>query len=189
MKSLFDTHNGPLWKARLMTCPENAPCHFPEVKAKFPHQYDLLLSLHHAANDGPVVMLVTDILFNTTDKLLQGLPVDCQPVGELHDGFEIREEEDKARTALENDPARLKAALQEFENCHHVPLLIEAFGSSQVEDPWTTVFDPCFIDNDVMARIVHRCRSLGITINSFMTAVSNATLVETVRDAGLKRSN
>lgn len=190
IKSQFDLHNGPLWKARLMTHPENAPCPFPDVKAEFPHQYDLIISLHHAANDGTTLMTAAKTLVSVIDNLLQGLPVDRQAVGELRDGIEAREEENRMRAAFENDPARLKAALQEYEKGKHVPLLIEAFGTpSEVANPWTVTFDSYLIDNDVMSRLAHKGRSMGVTINAFMTAITNTALVETVRDAGLTRSN
>ena len=188
--SSFDIHNGPLWKARLMSSPENVPCMFPEVKAKFPYQFELLLSLHHAANDGVVLMLVTKLLLSIIDHLLQGLPVDRQQVGELRDGIEAMKEENMIQIAFENDPARLKAALREYEMGKHVPLVIEAFGNSnEAVNPSTYFFPIVLFDKDVMNRISHKCRSLGITINSFMTAVINTSLVEVVRDAGLKKNN
>lgn len=186
--SPFDIHNGPLWKARLMTSPENTPCRFPDVKAKFPHQYSLLLSIHHGANDGIVLMLVIDSLLSIMDHLLQGLPVDRQQVGELRDGIEAREEENRIKSAFENDPARLKTALQKYEMCKHIPLLIEAFGTPSEGNPGTHVFLPVLLDQDVMSRIAHKCRSLGITMNTFIAAICNTGLVEIVRDAGLKRN-
>ncbi|KAK8397883.1 hypothetical protein O3P69_004584 [Scylla paramamosain] len=189
-KSPFDLHNGPLWKARLMTYPENAPCQFPEIKEKFPHQYDLLLSLHHAANDGVVVMLVMELLHNIIDRLLQGLPVDRRPVGELHDSVEAREIEDQIRTVLQNDPTRLAAAQREHEKSKHLPLLVEAYGSPrEAEEPFTYYFPSVLLENDAVNRIIHKCRSLGVTLNSFFTAVNNTAMVELARDGGLKRNN
>ncbi|KAG0710389.1 hypothetical protein GWK47_022907 [Chionoecetes opilio] len=187
--SSFDLHNGPLWKARLMTSPEGAPCHFPDIKAKFPYQYKLLFSLHHAANDGVVVMLVAELLPCIIDHLLQGLPVDRQQVGELRDGVEARQEEKNIKAAFENDETRLKTALREYEMGKHVPLLIEAFGSPSEVQPSTFVFPALLLDKDVMSRITHKCRCLGITINAFMTAIINTSMVEVVRDSGLKRNN
>ena len=188
--SLFDLHNGPLWKARLMTSPENAPCQFPEGKANFPFQYDLLLSVHHAANDGVVIMLMVELLHNIIDRLLQGLPVDPRPVGELREGVEVRELEDQIIAALRNDPARLAATLRAHEESKHVPLLIEAYGSpSESAEPYTYVPPPVLLENDVVNRVDHKCRSLGVTLNSFFTAVNNTAMIELARDGGLKRNN
>lgn len=188
--SPFDLHNGPLWKARLMTSPENAPCQFPEIKANFPHQYDLLLSLHHAANDGVVVMLIVALLHDIIDRLLQGLPVDPRPVGELRDSVETRQLEERIIAALQNDPIRLAAALREHEQSKHIPLLVEAYGShSEPVEPSTYVFPPVLLEKDAVNRISHKCRSLGVTLNSFFTAVNNTAMVELVRDGGLKRDN
>lgn len=187
--SSYDLHNGPLWKARLMASSENTPCQFPDLRAKFPHQYDILLSLHHAANDGMVLMLVTNLFFSIIDHLLQGIPVDRQQVGELRDGIETREEENRIKAAFENDPASLKAALQEYEMGKHLPLLIEAFGSPSEANPSTHVFPPVLLEKDVMSKIVHKCRSKGVTVNSYMIAIGNTAVVEMVRDAGLKRSS
>lgn len=186
-KSSFDLLNGPLWKARLM--PSAASCHFPDVQAKFPYQYDLILFLHHAANDGRVMMLLTEVLLGILDSLLQGLPVDGREVGELHDGSEARDEERRIKAALENDPTRLEAALQELDSAKHVPLLIEAFGSAKEARPQTRELPLYFLDKEVMRGIVHRCHVLGVSTNACMTAILNAALVEVVREAGLKRSN
>ncbi|KAK8390035.1 hypothetical protein O3P69_012923 [Scylla paramamosain] len=187
--SSFDIHNGPLWKVRLMTSPPDAPCHFPEVKEKFPYQQKLLLSLHHAANDGRVMMLLVESLLTILDHLLQGLCVDRQQVGVLRDGIEAREEEHRIKTALENDPVRLKAALRELELANHVPLLVEAFGAVSEGSPSSHVLPSVQFDADVIKGIDHKCRSLGVSSNAFMTAVLNTALVEVVREAGLRRSS
>ncbi|XP_063851860.1 uncharacterized protein LOC135095089 isoform X1 [Scylla paramamosain] len=187
--SSFDIHNGPLWKVRLMTSPPDSPCHFPKVKEKFPYQHKLLLSLHHAANDGRALMLLTESLFRILDHLLQGLHVDGQQIGILRDGIEAREEEHRIKTALENDPVRLKAALRELELTNHVPLLVEAFGAVSETSPRTNLLPPIQFDAEVMKSIDHKCRSFGVSTNAFMTAVFNTALVEVVREAGLKRSN
>lgn len=134
-------------------------------------------------------MLITESLFSIIDNLLQGLPVDKQEAGVLHDGIEAREEEGRIRAALENDPVRLKEALRKLELANHVPLLIEAFGAV-TDASWNTHCLPSIqFDAEVMKRIDCKCRSLGVSTNAFLVAVLNTALVEVVREAGLKRSN
>ncbi|MPC88733.1 hypothetical protein E2C01_083652 [Portunus trituberculatus] len=135
-------------------------------------------------------MLVVELLQNIIDHLLQGLPVDLRPVGQLRDGVEARELEDRFIAALQNDPARLAAMLREHEESKHVPLLIEAYGSpSEPVEPSTYLFPTVLLDKDAVNRINHKCRLLGVTLNSFFTAVNNTAMVELARDSGLKRNN
>ncbi|KAK8392474.1 hypothetical protein O3P69_014676 [Scylla paramamosain] len=185
--SPFNLHDGPLWKTRLMPCPEDAVCHFPEVKAALPHQCHILMTLHHAANDGMVVMMVTQLLIDILDSLLQGLPVSSQPVGELCEGFEVVEEEARIRAALLQDPERLVAALRQHVESKRLPLLMEAFGLPKAED-WTTKnLPPVVLDNQRMEKFAAKCRSVGATINAGFTALINTALVELVQEAGLDK--
>ena len=186
--SPFNLQDGPLWKARLMTCPEDAPCQLPEVKAAFPHQCHLILSAHHATTDGMVVMMMTQMLIEIIDSLLQGLPVNTQQVGELRDGTECREEEAKIRTALQDNPERLVAALRQHVGSKHLPLLMEAFGLPKVTNSTSKFLPPVLIDNQSMDKFANKCRSLGVTINAAFTALLNVSLVEVVREAGLEKN-
>ena len=185
--SSFDLHDGPLWKIRLMTCPEDSPCNMPEVKAKFPHQCHLILSVHHAANDGMVVMLMPQLLVTIIDSLLQGLPVDTQQVGELRDGVEVRQEEDRIRASLIQDPKKLVASLRELVGSKHLPLLMEVNGVPTVANPTTVNLPPFLLDNQLMEKFASKCRSLGTTTNAGFTALINTSLVDVVREAGLER--
>ncbi|XP_063884512.1 uncharacterized protein LOC135113248 [Scylla paramamosain] len=185
--SPFNLHDGPLWKTRLMPCPEDAVCHFPEVKAALPHQCHILMTLHHATNDGMVVMMVTQLLIDILDSLLQGLPVSSQQVGELHEGFEVREEEARIRAALLQDPERLVAAFRQHVGSKHLPLLMEAFGLPKAED-WTTKnLPPVVLNNQCMEKFAAKCRSMGATINAGFTALINTALVDLAQEAGLNK--
>ncbi|MPC16169.1 hypothetical protein E2C01_008989 [Portunus trituberculatus] len=185
--SPFDLHDGPLWKARLLPCPEDAECHFPEVKATLPHQCHIVLSLHHAANDGMVVMMVTQLLIDILDSLLQGLPVSSKQVGELYEGVKVREEEARIRAALLQDPERLVKALRQHVNSKRLPLLMETFGLPKTEE-WTTKNLPLVVlDNQRMEKFAAKCRSVGATINAGFTAIINMGLVELAQEAGLHR--
>ncbi|KAG0717990.1 hypothetical protein GWK47_053361 [Chionoecetes opilio] len=185
--SPFNLHDGPLWKARLMPCPEDTPCPTPEVKAAFPHQCHLLMSVHHAANDGAVVMRMTQLLVDILDSLLQGVPVTSQQIGELRDGVEAREEEARMRAALLQNPDKLVEALRQHLGSKHLPLLMEAFGMPNVANATTEDFAPVILDNQTMEKFANKCRSLGATTNAAFTALINASLVEVVREAGLHR--
>ncbi|KAG0715190.1 hypothetical protein GWK47_012513 [Chionoecetes opilio] len=185
--SPFNLHDGPLWKARLMPCPEDTPCPIPEVKAAFPHQCHLLLSVHHAANDGAVLMCMTQLLVNILDSLLQGVPVTSQQVGELRDGVEARKEEGRMRAALQQNPDKLVEALRQHLGSQHLPLLMEAFGVPNVANATTQDLAPVILDNQTMEKFANKCRSLGATTNAAFTALINASLVEVVREAGMHR--
>ncbi|XP_050720202.1 uncharacterized protein LOC127000511 isoform X2 [Eriocheir sinensis] len=183
----FDLHNGPLWNARLMPCPPDAPCHLPEVKAAYPHQCHLLMSVHHAANDGIVVLLMAELLFHILERLLEGSPVDTKPVGELRDGVRAREEENKIRVELESNTDRLLSALRNYSMSKRLPLLMETFGLRQVENPETLYFPTEVIDMQVLEKISKKCRSIGASLNSGLAAVFNMAMVELAREHGIKR--
>lgn len=186
-KSPFNLHEGPLWKVRLMQCPPDAPCAFPEVKAAFPHQYNFIISLNHAFNDGLVMITIQDVLFRILDNLLEGSPVDTKPIGELRDGVEVREEENRIREDLENDPHRLTEALRKYSMSKHLPILMEAYGVPDEANPSTKYLPPVLLDNQMMKKIAAKTRSIGVTLNSCFTAVLNVSMMEVAREAGLER--
>lgn len=186
-KVQFDVHNGPLWNARLMPSPPDEPCHLPDVKTAYPHQCHLLMSVHHAANDGIVVLLMTEVLFRIIDSLLEGTPVNSSPIGELRDGVEARKEENRIRAELESDPRRLLAALKKHSMNKHLPLLLEAFGLKNVQNPETQYFPTEVIDIQVLDKITKKCQSIGASLNSGLTALFNMVMVELALEEGIKR--
>ncbi|XP_050731866.1 uncharacterized protein LOC127006268 isoform X2 [Eriocheir sinensis] len=186
-KVKFDLYNGPLWNARLMPCPPDAPCPLPEVKAAYPHQCHLLMSVHHAANDGFVVMLMSELLSRIIDSLLEGSPVDTRPVGELRDGVEAKEEENKIREELERDPESLMAAIRKHLASKHLPLLMEAYGVPNEPNPTTTYLEPVLLDKQTVEKITAKARATGTTLNACFTAALNVSMMEVAREGGLER--
>ncbi|XP_050732345.1 uncharacterized protein LOC127006437 [Eriocheir sinensis] len=177
-KVKFDLYNGPLWNARLMPCPPDAPCPLPEVKAAYSHQCHLLMSVHHAANDGIIVQLISELLSQIIDSLLEGSPVDTRPVGELRDGVEAREEENKIREELERDPERLMSAIRKHLASKHLPLLMEAYGVPNEANPTTTYLEPVLLDKQTVEKITAKARATGTTLNACFTAALNVSMME-----------
>ncbi|XP_050699574.1 uncharacterized protein LOC126986988 [Eriocheir sinensis] len=186
-KVKFDLHNGPLWNARLMTCPPDAPCPLPEVKAAYPYQCYLLMSAHHAANDGGTLLLMPDLLISIIDSLLEGSPVDTRPVGELRDGVEARMEGNRIRAELERDPEKLMASLKKHLATKHLPLLMEAYGVPKEADPTTIYSQPVLIDKEIMEKIAAKSCSIGASLSSCLNAILNISVMEVAREAGLER--
>ncbi|XP_050686673.1 uncharacterized protein LOC126980612 [Eriocheir sinensis] len=186
-KVKFDLCNGPLWNARLMPCPPDASCPLPEVKAAYPHQCHLLMSIHHAANDGIVVLLMSEQLSHIIDSLLGGSPVDTRPVGELRDGVEARERENKIREELERDPERLMAAIRKHLPSKHLPLLMEAYGVPNEANPTTTYLKTLLLDKQMVEKITAKARATGATLNACFIAAVNVSMMEVAREGGLER--
>ncbi|XP_050731693.1 uncharacterized protein LOC127006182 isoform X2 [Eriocheir sinensis] len=186
-KVKFDLYNGPLWNARLMPCPPDAPCPLPEVKAAYPHQCHLLMSVHHAANDGMVVLLMSELLSQIIDSLLEGSPVDTRPVGELRDGVEAREEENRIREELEKDPERLMSAIRKHLASKHLPLLMEAYGVPNEANPTTTYLKTLLLDKQTVEKITAKARATGTTLNACFTAALNVSMMEVAREGGLEK--
>ncbi|XP_050731699.1 uncharacterized protein LOC127006182 isoform X7 [Eriocheir sinensis] len=186
-KVKFDLNNGPLWNARLMPCPPDAPCPLPEVKAAYPHQCHLLMHVSHAANDGIVLLLMSELLSQIIDSLLEGSPVDTRPVGELRDGVEAREEENRIREELERDPERLMVAMRKHLASKHLPLLMEAYGVPNEANSTTTYLEPVLLDKQTMEKITAKARATGTTLNACFTAALNVSMMEVAREGGLER--
>lgn len=186
-KSPFNNYEGPLWKARLMPCPADAPCAIPEVKAAFPHQCHLFISASHAVNDGMVLVIMKGAILRILDSLLEGSPVVTTQVGELRDGVEARDEENRIRSELERDPERLTAALSNHLMNKHLPLLMEAYCSPHERNPTTKYLQPVVLDNQIVEKIAAKSRSIGATLNSCFTAILNISMMEVAREAGLER--
>ncbi|XP_050720203.1 uncharacterized protein LOC127000512 [Eriocheir sinensis] len=189
-KSPFNLHEGPLWKARLMPCPADAPCAFPEVKAAFPHHCHLFVSANHAFSDGVVMITMKNLLLGILDSLLEGSPVDTTPVGELRDSVEVREEEKRIKAELESDPERLTEALRKLSMSKHLPLLMEAYGvpnEAHEANQSTKYLQPVLLDNQMIEKIAAKSRSIGATLNSCFIAALNVSMMELAREGGLER--
>ncbi len=121
------------------------------------------------------------------DSLLEGLPVDTSPIGELRDGTANNEEENRIRAELESDPERLSAALRKYSKRKHIPLLIEAYGSPNEANSKSKNMQPVLLNAQMMEKITAKCRSIGVTINACFTAAFNVATMEVAREGGLDR--
>lgn len=183
--SFDNSAEGPLWRARLFPAHPSGPCSKQELKEKFPHQFDLLLTFHHGIVDGVSAMAMIRLILTLLDAVGQGVHVNQEPIGRAVSEQKTMDMEKEVLRELQNRPQEFQSMIDEAARRIFNPLITQAFGTPQKEK-WPT----SFLTVDLEPRMLHafhdRCQSLGLTLNSGMTSVINTALVELVAEAGLE---
>ncbi|KAK4296880.1 hypothetical protein Pmani_030660 [Petrolisthes manimaculis] len=174
---------GPLWSARMLLPQEG----HQDTNDPYPYTCQLLVSLNHAIHDGVGLYWIIFWMLEMLDKILSGVQINDQPFGILHSGFEYRQEEDKIRKELLKDPLTLRRLLNEQAGKNTIPLIAEAFGLPEDENPVTIPLETEVISGQIMEQLVKKCKSVGVTQNSYVLAAYNVALVELIQEAGLDR--
>ena len=186
----YNTAEGPLWRTRLMVCPPDEPCRLPQLKETFPHQYHLIIDMHHAVFDGLCNMVFSQILFKALDNMLDGVQLDYSQIGEFRGRSEMKAAEARIRDSLEKDPKKLKELLgQRRKILTRVPLITEAFGDPIGSPHGTIILPPEIFSNKVLEMFSAKCKAHKVTFNSGFIGVMRVALMELVREAGIVRDS
>ncbi|XP_047481810.1 uncharacterized protein LOC125034172 [Penaeus chinensis] len=176
----------PLWRTRLLPAAPGTPCPIPEMKEKFPHQYDFVFHFHHGLCDGLTAMVILNTFLKLLEDVVSGAPISKEQLGKFVSGEQTMDIEREVLRNLESRPEDFKRMIHETMNTKFTPLLEQAFGISEKES-----FPTGYIVTDLEPRLLQsfqdQCQSHGVTLNSGMTSVINTALVELVADAGLVR--
>lgn len=176
----------PLWRARLLPAAPGVPCPIPEMKEKFPHQYDFMLHIHHGLSDGITGFVIFSTFLKLLEAVVLGSPISKEQLGKLVSGEQSMDIEGEVLKNLESRPDEFQRMIDETANTKFTPLLEQAFGTPE-EGISPTEYVMTDIEPRLLQNFQERCRSHGVTVNSGMTSVINTALVELVADAGLER--
>ncbi|XP_063601880.1 uncharacterized protein LOC134777999 isoform X3 [Penaeus indicus] len=176
----------PLWRTRLLPAAPGVPCPIPEIKEKFPHQYDFMFHIHHGLCDGLTTMVILNTFLKLLEDVVSGTPISKEQLGKFVSGEQTMDIEREVLKNLESRPKDFQRMIDETVNTKFTPLLEQAFGI-----PEKGSFPAEYVITDLEPRLLQNfqehCQSHGITLNSGMTSVINTALVELVADAGLER--
>ncbi|XP_042889430.1 uncharacterized protein LOC122264550 isoform X2 [Penaeus japonicus] len=175
----------PLWSARLIPVPEDAPCCLPEVKAAFPHQYDFVFLPHHAISDGNTMTVTLRSLTKLLDDVIAGKNIeDEEPIGLLGDYKEVEDLDAAIIREMEKEPGRLHTLMEEALACDTMPVILKAFPPPGGKPATRCVLRN--VEEEVLSRFRTACKANGVSFNSGMEALVNTAIVEMVRDAGVE---
>ncbi|XP_047472640.1 uncharacterized protein LOC125027582 [Penaeus chinensis] len=185
MSQSYASHEGPLWRARLVRGAAGEDCPLEEVRASFPHTSHLVLGNHHGIADGTSNARTYNLLLRILDDVIAGRPIDDQEqLGEM-----VVQEEFKAMVSaklreLQKDPENLQRLVEEKKKVMtSVPLLLQCYPSVQgTERKTELIFEE--LDEDTTHRFFHRCKSEGVSVGSAFTALINGATIDLAKKAG-----
>ncbi|XP_037792805.1 uncharacterized protein LOC119588171 [Penaeus monodon] len=185
MNQSFPSHEGPLWRARLVRGAAGEDCPPEEVRASFPHTSHLVLGNHHGIADGTSNVRTYNLLLRILNDVIAGRPIDDQEqLGEM-----VVQEEFKAMVSaklreLQKDPENLQRLVEEKEKAMtSVPLLLQCHPSLEGTEVKTKlIFEE--LDEDTTRRFFHRCKKEGVSVGSAFTALINGATIDLAKRAG-----
>lgn len=185
MSQSFASHDGPLWRARLVRGAAGEDCPLEEVRASFPHTSHLILGNHHGIADGTSNVRTYNLLLKILNDVIAGRPIDDQEqLGEFVSGEEFRAMVSARLIELEEDPENLQRLVKENKTVMaSVPLLLQCYPSLEGTEMKTEVlFEE--LDEDTTRRFFQRCKKEGVSVGSAFTALINGATIDLAKKAG-----
>lgn len=188
MDCQFNNSEGPLWRARLLQQDSCGGSTSPGLGAAFPHSRSLVLANHHGIADGTTNSRTVNIFLRILDDVIAGKPIDDnEQLGELASGEETEALMAAAQQELKKDKNLLKQTLEELEKRHEADKLIPRAFPHPNDPNYTTKIVTEALDEEATTRFFRRCKQEGVTVNSGFTTLINGSLVDFVREAGLRQ--
>lgn len=181
----YASHDGPLWRARLVRGAAGEDCPLEEVRASLPHTSHLVLGNHHGIADGTSNARTCNLLLKILNDVIAGRPIDDQEqLGEFVSGEEFRAMVSARLRELEEDPENLQRLVEErIGVMTSVPLLLQCYPSLEGTEMKTEVlFEE--LDEDTTRRFFQRCKKEGVSVGSAFTALINGAMIDLAKKAG-----
>lgn len=181
----YASHDGPLWRARLVRGAAGEDCPLEEVRASLPHTSHLVLGNHHGIADGTSNVRTYNLLLRILNDVIAGRPIDDQEqLGEMVSDAEFRAMVSAKLLELEEDPENLQRLVEEKKRVKkRVPLLLQCYPSLEGTEMKTEVlFEE--LDEDTTRRFFQRCKKEGVSVGSAFTALVNGATIDLAKKAG-----
>lgn len=178
------------WVVRLIPRGEDAPCAVPGARTRFPHQYDVIFTGHHAIADGVGAMMFMFSMLELINDALNGIVIE----GEEEEGGlafqkdEIWDLEASVKQRLEEDPQRYEFVKQSLPSPTSTPLLLQAFPRPTGVTP-STRHVARSVDSHVTGNLQKKCKIHGVTLNSVIAASLNIALMRLLKKAGMSQQS
>ncbi|XP_042858703.1 uncharacterized protein LOC122244795 [Penaeus japonicus] len=185
MNQSYASHDGPLWRARLIRGAAGEDCPSEELRASFPHTSHLVLGNHHGIADGTSNVMTYNFLLRILNDVIAGRPIDDQEqLGEMVSNDELKKMVAVKLEELEKDPENLQRLVEEkIKYMSGSPLLLQCYPSLEGTDVKTELLIE-ELDEDTTRRFIQRCKKEGVSVGSAFTALVNGATIELAKRAG-----
>ncbi|XP_037783782.1 uncharacterized protein LOC119580009 [Penaeus monodon] len=181
--------NRTSWVLRLIPRGEDVPCAVPGARSRFPHQYDVIFTGHHAIADGQGAMMFVVSLLEFINDIMNGNTIEEEEEeGEAFQKDEIWELEASVKQKLEKDPQRHEFVKQSLPSPSTTPLLLQAFPRPTGVIPSTRHVARA-VDSHVTRNLQKKCKIHGVTLNSVIVASLNVAMMRLLKEAGLSQQS
>ncbi|XP_069977265.1 uncharacterized protein [Penaeus vannamei] len=182
----YASHDGPLWRARLVRGAAGEDCPLEEVRASLPHTSHLVLGNHHGIADGTSNVRTYNLLLRILNDVIAGRPIDDQEqLGEFVDEAELMKMVEDKKQELEKDPETLQRLLEEkAAEAQRVPLFLQCHPPAGQSACRRTRSLHEILDEETTRRFLQRCKQEGVSVESAFTTLINGTTVDAAVAAG-----
>ncbi|KAK8396014.1 hypothetical protein O3P69_005238 [Scylla paramamosain] len=190
MNHQFNNSEGPLWCARLLQHNSCGGTTSPGLEASFPYSRSLILANHHGIADGTTNCRTVNCFLRILDDVIAGNPIDdSEQLGELASGDETAALLAAMEEEIKKNVDDLEQTLEEYKKkLESEKLLCRAFPNQ--DDPnYITKIVSETLDEETTSRFFRRCKQEGVTVNSGFAALMNCSVVDLVREMGMKQDN
>ncbi|XP_037794506.1 uncharacterized protein LOC119589920 [Penaeus monodon] len=186
MNRSYASHEGPLWRARLVRGAAGEDCPPEEVRASFPHTSHLVLGNHHGIADGTSNVRTYNLLLRILNDVIAGRPIDDQEqLGDFVNEAELMKMVEDKKRELEKDPETLHRLLKEkAAEMQRVPLFLQCYPPARRGAGRRTRALHEILDEETTSRLLQRCKQEGVSVESAFTALVNGTTVDAAVLAG-----
>ncbi|XP_042858704.1 uncharacterized protein LOC122244796 [Penaeus japonicus] len=180
MNQSYASHDGPLWRARLVRGAAGEDCPSEELRASFPHTSHLVLGNHHGIADGTSNVRTYNLLLRILNDVIAGRPIDDQEqLGDFVNEAELMKMVDDKKRALEKDPENLQRLLEEkAAQMQRVPLFLQCHPPAGQRMHRRTRMLHGILDEETTRRLIERCKREGVSVESAVTTAINGTTVD-----------
>ncbi|KAK7081168.1 hypothetical protein SK128_007563 [Halocaridina rubra] len=180
----FDSPDVPQWRVLLIPRSPDTPCAVPEIKEKYPYQYQYVIHPNHIFIDGTNTTLLMQAVVDILNDLISGKAVDeTTQYGIFTNNDGLREHEVNLEAMFKNYPLRLNKVIRELPPKDKKLWLQQVFPPPIDAEPGTRHVKR-LLDPAVLARFQKKSKAAGVTFNSSFVSLINAAIIDLLIEVG-----
>ncbi|KAK4328860.1 hypothetical protein Pmani_000751 [Petrolisthes manimaculis] len=152
----------------------------------FPHQYALVIHIHHGQCDGYDVIKSQLWFSDILDDILSGRRINETPLCTYRENDDVKSLMEQVKIRLLEDPHKIDSIRRTQPSEDRTPLLMKIAGKPQIPETSTGYVIRTFIPQ-VMNKFQEKAKAAGISFNSSLIAAINTAFVELATEAGLSQ--
>lgn len=180
----FKSSSGPLWRAVVFVS-HTAP-YLSEVSKKYPRQYDLLMTYHHAITDGFTTLRVANLFLGLLNDIIAGKDIDPrEQLGEFNDGAETETLIAERQKKFDTDIKWKKSLEMQIEKYTQFrPIFTKYFPVLESQKENTTKHIYHIFDESQTKKLLNFFKYENVTVTSGFVSLANLQLVEMFKKRG-----